>query len=481
MLGYAELYDNAPVALGVVDADGAIVELNLTAAALFGVAREALVGVAFAAAARLKDGPRFSNLVGRSLRDRVRETVELPAWIGDGARVLEVTAAPLEQGDRPLCAVSIVDVTQRRHEQGVRDFLASATRQLASSLQAEEVAVRTAEMVVPRMADLCVIDLHDDDGWRRGDLRHRDPVREQELRRVGALPAGLHALARRAAEVGEVGSAADLDEYREVIAVPLLAAHRLFGVMTLAACPGRGLEVPAAKELARRVAAALNNAARHAEVVAADAAKARFLDQLSHELRTPLAAIYLWLHTARYSQSPVERERALDAIDRSARMQSRMVHDLVDLARAESGRLEVAFERITLAVAVESSLEAARAEAAVRGVELVFSAAPDAGDVWADRQRVGQIAAYLVAEALEPPCSGQVDVSVERDGDDACLIVKDGGGGLADEPQPFGTTISLALVKRLVALHGGSVRAESDGPGAGARYLVSFPRLAAPR
>jgi PAS domain S-box-containing protein len=478
----AELWDGAPVAICLVDAEGVIVDLNGQAAALLGRKDHEAPKGPFAGAVHVKDARRFAEQVHRCLHEDRRINFELTVNDAPSERVLEVFAKPVMRDGRRLCSLAFIDITRQRSMDATRDLLDEAARALLSTLQAGEVASRAAAVAVPRAADLCVIDLYDDNGWRRGALRHSDHSREDRLSRLGALPSALHDLARRASEARSLRRAEDVEDYREAVAIPLVAGGRLLGVMTLCSSRRRDVDPRFGEELGRRVSSALLNAARHAEVVAADAEKSKFLDQVSHELRTPLAAIYLWLHAARHTDSQAEREKALEAIDRSARNQSRMLADLVDLARAESGSLEIALERIELAPIVEQSVAGPRGEAEGRGIDLTFSAAADTGDVWVDAQRVRQIVAALIAHVLQQPGAGGVHVALERHGDEVWVIVSDGRPSPPDEPteQAFESSISLALVRRLVVLHGGNARVESDGPGLGTRYVVCLPHLSSP-
>ncbi len=226
------------------------------------------------------------------------------------------------------------------------------------------------------------------------------------------------------------------------------------------------------------------------------AAKDEFLAVLSHELRTPLAPILTWAQILREAgDSPERRLKAADSIERSARMQLKLVDDLLDLNRVirDKVTLEVAVHDLgdLLRSAVESTAAAAASKEIT--VELVWFREPLL--VEGDAGRLQQVFLNVLSNAVKfTPVKGRVSLVVERDAAAAVVRIADTGAGIAPEFLPYvfdmfrqaehgtrrqygGLGIGLALVKRLVELHQGSVAVESPGVGQGTQVTIRLPLL----
>src|SRR5262249_41302484 len=156
-----------------------------------------------------------------------------------------------------------------------------------------------------------------------------------------------------------------------------------------------------------------------------------------HELRTPLAALLMWTRALRDGGDGVSRARALDAIERAARMQSRLVGDLVDLARSLGGKLSLSLGAIDFERVVADAIETQRGPAVQRGVTIGVERRRPCGDVWADPLRLGQNATNLVSNAVKfSPDGGRVSVTFDSDDDDVILVVRDEGIGITPELLP---------------------------------------------
>lgn len=222
-------------------------------------------------------------------------------------------------------------------------------------------------------------------------------------------------------------------------------------------------------------------------------AKDQFLALLGHELRNPLAAISGATAVLGHERStPEAREKFLGIIQRQNRHLSHIVNDLLDVSRLMSGKIVLEARRINLAEWVTSCADALRTTEKAAAHRITVQA----DDVWVlgDGVRIEQIVNNLVFNSLKcSPAGSEVRITVKDDGDDAVLTVQDDGVGIAPELlphifEPFvqgppppgrmssGLGIGLALVKQLVALHGGEVTAHSAGPGQGATFRVTFPK-----
>jgi PAS domain S-box-containing protein len=250
-------------------------------------------------------------------------------------------------------------------------------------------------------------------------------------------------------------------------------------------------------ELERRVeerTAQLRQAREEAE--AANRLKDDFLAAVSHELRTPLTVILGWVQLAKAGQVSADRQaELLERIGRNAETLARLVNDLLDISRLASSRYALHLGEVSLVDVLESSIESLRPSADAKGVVIESRFAPDTGLVHGDATRLQQVVWNLLSNAVKyTAAGGTVSLSTERTGSELEIRVRDTGQGISPEflPhvfEPFrqasaGTTrtdaglgLGLAIVRHLVHLHGGTVRAESPGEGLGATFIVQLPSV----
>jgi PAS domain S-box-containing protein len=222
--------------------------------------------------------------------------------------------------------------------------------------------------------------------------------------------------------------------------------------------------------------------------------KDEFLATASHELRTPLNAIVGWVHILQ-SGAPLndeQRRQAVNAIDRNAKSQTRLIEDLLDVSRMIQGRVSLTVSAIDLRPVIEAAVDTIRHSAAAKDITIDVDLPPETIAVIGDAHRLQQVTWNLLANAIKYTSrGGHVDVSLERERGRAVVRVKDSGEGI--DPsflphvfEPFrqgassfstrsGLGLGLAIVRRLVDLHGGRIAAESGGPGRGATFTVSLP------
>jgi signal transduction histidine kinase/ActR/RegA family two-component response regulator len=231
-----------------------------------------------------------------------------------------------------------------------------------------------------------------------------------------------------------------------------------------------------------------------AEIERVSLIKDEFLATLSHELRTPLNAVLGWSEFL-LSRTPEDADtlRGLEAIARNARAQAQLIEDLLDMNRIVSGKIRLDVQRIELAPIVEAALDSVRPSADAKGIIVRKTIDPDAGPVLGDPNRVQQIVWNLLSNAVKfTPRGGKVDVIVQRVSSHVEIIVNDSGMGISAEFLPHlferfrqadssttrrhgGLGLGLSIVKQLVELHGGSVKADSAGDGEGATFVVTLP------
>ena len=260
---------------------------------------------------------------------------------------------------------------------------------------------------------------------------------------------------------------------------------------------GRQYQLRDLLESQRRASLELQNARLEAE--AADRAKDQFLAVLSHELRTPLNAILGWTYLMR--ESPNDESlvgQGVEVLQRNTETLIELISDLLDTSRIVSGTLTLDFQEVDLKQIVTGSVDTLRVEAAEKGIaleSLVEVPEEVVCRVWGDEARLHQILANLLSNALKfTPRGGSVSVRLKKAQESAIVVVKDTGKGISPDflPRIFkrfsqdeassrenrGLGLGLAICKHLVELHGGSISAESEGPGRGAMIKVELPVIA---
>jgi signal transduction histidine kinase/ActR/RegA family two-component response regulator len=230
------------------------------------------------------------------------------------------------------------------------------------------------------------------------------------------------------------------------------------------------------------------------EASEANRLKDEFLATVSHELRTPLTAILGWAHMLRTGQfDGKSASSAFETIERNARAQAQLIDDLLDVSRAITGKLRIDVRPVDPNSFIEAAVEAVRPAAEAKGVRVQRVMDTGLVSVSGDPVRLQQVVWNLLSNAIKfTPRGGRVQVRMERVNSHVEISVSDTGAGIAPEflPHVFdrfrqadGTTtrhhgglgLGLSIVRHLVELHGGTVRAESPGEGHGSTFTVLLP------
>lgn len=416
------------------------------------------------------------------------------------------------------------DVTEQRLVEERWRFLGEASEMLASSLDYERTLAEIARLVVPRLADWCSIDIADARGvLRRLAAAHVDPAKEalafEVTRRYPPRrenPAGLYQVLRtgEAVMMPEITEAAlrsatiDEDHYamvralglRSYICVPLATHSATFGVMTFVTAESARIytedDLAFARQLAARATSAIENARMYREARAATDARDFFMATLSHEMRTPMTSISGWVQMLRQGGHDAEMlGTALESIEQSARVQGRLVDDLLDISRVIAGKLRIDSAIVDVKAIARDTVATLQPVAANAQVQVVLTL-PAEGEVTVegDSARLQQVLWNLLSNAIKfSPRGGLVRLSATADDEHVTVTISDTGRGISRGllPQIFepfrqgeemqaragGLGLGLAIVRNLVHLHGGRVSAESDGEGKGAVFTVILPRM----
>jgi signal transduction histidine kinase/CheY-like chemotaxis protein len=236
-----------------------------------------------------------------------------------------------------------------------------------------------------------------------------------------------------------------------------------------------------------------------AEAEQASRLKDEFLATASHELRTPLTAILGWAHMLRHGKlNEKNAERALETIERNARCQAQLVEDILDVSHIITGKLRLNIEAVDVAPVINAAIDSVQLAADSKNIQLKVTLDPSARRVSGDASRLQQVVWNLLSNAIKfTPKGGRVEVRLEREGANAQLKVSDTGCGLDSDFLPYlferfrqadgsntrrhgGLGLGLSIVRHLVELHGGTVRADSPGAGGGATFTIELPLAVAP-
>jgi len=229
----------------------------------------------------------------------------------------------------------------------------------------------------------------------------------------------------------------------------------------------------------------------------ANRTKDEFLANLSHELRNPLTPILAWAQILRTGNlKEAAAERALETIERSARMQAQLIEDIIDISRITNGKLQLNISSIDVASVVQGAIDGVELSAGAKNFEIVSQLI--SVTVLGDADRLQQVLWNILSNAIKfTPSGGRVEVALEAIDDRAEIRVTDTGKGIASELLPHifdrfrqgdssttkknqGLGLGLSIVYHLVELHGGTVQADSPGPGKGTTITVRLPLRGSP-
>jgi PAS domain S-box-containing protein len=443
---------------------------------------------------------------------------ELAARRSDG-RVFPALASMASadvEGQR-LSTWVLRDVTREKRATAEADFLLRAETELRASMEPGAVAATVARLAVeglgghcavlvsasaarPRLLEFASASPAAREGFDRWRAREPDVAALDPL--AAALLAGEE---RRLAFAGAADLAAagwpvewaegpGAESGTTLVAIPLAGRLRQVGALSLVLGGADGMDTERsrlAREFAGRAAAALEMALMFEEVCRAVRLRDDLVSVVSHDLRNPLSAILMTASMLAEEGSTASVSEHLGIIIRSAGQMSRMVDDLLDVARLETGRLSLHLRRVAPAVMLAEAVQAFAPAAAAAGLVLEREAAGRLPELRADPDRLQQVLGNLLSNAVKfTPPGGRIELRAEADADCPCVrfTVRDTGIGLPAESIPHvfdrfwqarradrrGLGLGLAIVRGIVEAHGGRVWVQSEA-GTGSTFGFTVP------
>jgi signal transduction histidine kinase/DNA-binding response OmpR family regulator len=405
-------------------------------------------------------------------------------------------------------------------------FLADASNVLAGSLEYHKTFHSLAHLVVPRLADFCLVLAAEEDGrLRQVAVAHSELSDEPALRKLAeefptslaARTSGAHVVKTGRSEMccdmsnGALQEVFQRQEDRDLImsfaptsfiAVPLKTHDRVLGAIVMVNTTGGRMcgteELALAEELAQRAALAVDNAGLYkaaqkarAEAERANLAKDSFLAMLSHELRTPLTPVLTSVLALEQEENLPEGTRAsLQMIRRNVELEARLIDDLLDLTRISKGKVQLSLEEVDAHSLLRNAVEICQADIDYKNLSLETALTAEKVSLEADPARLQQIFWNLIKNAVKfTPDGGRLAIRTANSDGQLRVEVSDSGMGIDADTLPKifnafeqgertrlgGLGLGLAISKALVETHHGSLTAESPGRNQGATFTATFP------
>jgi PAS domain S-box-containing protein len=484
--------------------------------------------------------PDYHPIVTKHLAENYLGAYEAVMLRKDGSTFpAEIKGRDFMHDGMKLRVASIRDITERKDaeatakrlqdEQTARElaersqsnarFMLDATRILSSSFDTTTTLNQLAHLAVSYISDSCVVSLFEDGEMHRIAAAHADPAKEELLDLAidlwdrqwrGEHPMNVQ---QRSGEPFIVSNLADSElelmahdpehrrvlralETRSFMSTPIMSGGKLIGTMMFSAGPNRDefgpddLEI--AQELGRRAALALQNAQSYHDALAATSARDEVLAIVAHDLRNPLNTISMSSSLAldeEIEPLTVSLRKQFEIIRRSSEHMNRLIQDLLDATRLQSGQLALEKTLTAPSAIVSEAAEILTPLAVHSGITFETHVKPDLPRVHADKIRLLQVLSNLVGNALKfTPRGGLVSLWVGPREGSVCFIVNDSGPGIAEDQVQHifgrfwqarktdrrGLGLGLAIAKGIVDAHGGRIWVETR-PGEGSSFLFTIP------
>ncbi len=457
---------------------------------------------------KIRDAEKLSSSLTIILTLLALTSAMLVAGLGRQMRLLAREAmGRRHEAEREAAEAQLARAASEREERRAA-FLAASGRELATTLDYKHAIATLARLIVPNIAEVCVIDLAEPDGaLRRAAVAHRDPEVERALMTrsgqvVREVPDALTRLIQER-ETRVIGYHSSLLEYvgvspeeqRSLLAVPLVSRGQSLGIILAASAESKLFsqgDAALVGELSSHGSLAIDNARLYLESQQAVRAREEMLAIVSHDLRNPLHAVMLSISMLQTTAKIDDEDREqLEIIDISAKRMQRLIEDLLDVTRLEGGKqLPIEPAPLDVESLFAETHELFKSQAATSAITLQYNIAPGLKTVLADRHRILQVISNLIGNAMKfTPAGGMITYRAEpQDANMVKITVADTGPGIPKENlgdifNPYwqakrtarlGAGLGLPIAKGIVESHGGRIWVESE-PGKGTKFLFTLP------
>ncbi|MEH2204326.1 MAG: ATP-binding protein [Nostoc sp.] len=544
---YQELFDFAPDAYLVTDTFGTILEANRAATIHLNVLQRFLIGKPLLTFIAQSDHQAFFNYLTQL--QQLDRGGEWEVCLQPREKIcfdvaLTVVTVRNELGKPVALRWLMRDISHRRrlelqrqqlfsNEQAARiaaqaaekrsNFLAEASSVLASSLDYRTTLTSVAQLAVPTLADWCIVDVIENnlpvftnpvivasepakDTLIR-ELQQRYPISvDADYGPAKVLQTGKPELVTNILESSLQKKSSNEEHFsllrqlqvKSQMVVPLLVRERKLGTILFASAqPGRHyttVDLEMAEELAQRAAFAIENAQLYQQAQEANRIKEEFLAIVSHELRTPLNSMLGWVQVIRIRKwDQAITSKALETIERNAKLQRKLIEDILDISRIVQGKIRLNICKVDLVPIIQAAIEIVHPTSEIKDIQVEFNLDSSVGQIMGDAERLQQVVWNLLSNAVKfTPSGGRVEVHLEQVNSNVQITVSDTGKGISTDFLPYiferfrqadstttrvdnGLGLGLAIVHHLVEMHSGTVYAVSEGEGKGAKFTVLLP------
>ncbi|QLE47319.1 response regulator [Nostoc sp. C057] len=543
---YQELFDFAPDGYLVTDTYGTILEANQTATILLNISQRFLIRKPLLSFIGQSDHQAFFYYLTQlqhldrggewevclqpreklcfdvaltvvTVRNQLGKPVALRWLMRDISKRRRLESEREQLFCREQAARIAAEAAQRRS-----NFLAEASHVLASSLDYRNTLTTVAQLAVPTLADWCIVDVVENNSaaFNNPVIAASDPQKEALVRKLRqrypisidadyglpkVLRTGKPELVTNILE-SSLQRKAWNDEYlnllqvKSYMVVPLQVRQHKLGTIVFASTQlGRyytTVDLAMAEELAQRAASAIENAQLYWQAQEANRIKDEFLAIVSHELRTPLNSMLGWVQIIRHRKlDEAITSKALVTIERNAKLQSKLIDDILDISRIVQGKIRLNLRKVDLVIVIKTAIEAIYPTSEIKDIQVESNLDSSVGEVIGDAERLQQVIWNLLSNAVKfTPSGGRVEVCLKQVNSNAQISVSDTGKGISADFLPYiferfrqadstttrvdgGLGLGLAIVRHLVEIHSGTVYAASEGEGRGATFTVLLPLI----
>ncbi|HKP64291.1 MAG TPA: hybrid sensor histidine kinase/response regulator [Polyangiales bacterium] len=419
-------------------------------------------------------------------------------WGADGYLTEPVNQAELVATLRAFLRIRQSERSQR--------FLAEASRELSSVLEADEVLAKLAQLTAAFFGELCSVDklddagqLHDVSTLRRGaTLRAAREFKGSGQLAVAQSRQARHGVLEDRAQLARAFGFLDVAGLEDLLpcsylSVPLIARNRSLGVISVAARADErqygARDLGLLEDLAAHGALLVDNARLYEQAQKAIATRENLLAVVSHDLKDPLNSVLMSCELMYDAATEPQARRRLEIMRRGAMRMDHLIHDLLDLASLDAGTFSVNRQPCDARQLIDDVLESFSQTAAEKEIALSHDVKPPLPPLSCDRERLHQVLSNLLSNAIKfTPKAGRVTLRVKRVASSLVFTIDDSGPGIAADQLPYvfdrfwqanrtrrlGTGLGLSIAKGIVEAHGGVIRARSE-LGVGSTFEFELP------